>query len=107
MTEWVKACKTGDVDVEDLIRFDHGDETFAIYRSPDNAFFCTQGLCSHEQVHLCDGLVMDHEIECPKHNAKFDYRTGAVLRAPACDALQVFPVRVEGDTVYIGVEPKE
>jgi 3-phenylpropionate/trans-cinnamate dioxygenase ferredoxin component len=39
-----------------VIRFDHGGRTFAIYRSPDDAFFATDGLCTHEQVHLADGL---------------------------------------------------
>ena len=51
--------------------------------NPDDAFFCTDGLCTHESVHLADGLVMDHVIECPKHNGQFDYRTGEALRMPA------------------------
>ena len=58
MTEWIRACAADDVDEEDVIRFDHAGRTFAIYRSPDNAFFATDGLCTHEKVHLADGLVM-------------------------------------------------
>lgn len=100
---WTKACATDDVDEEDLIRWDHGDATYAIYRSPEGEFFATAGLCTHEQVHLCDGLVMGHLIECPKHNGQFDYRTGAARRTPVCVALQCFPVRVEGDHVYVEV----
>ena len=34
MANWQRACKTGDIDEEDLIRFDHDGRTFAIYRSP-------------------------------------------------------------------------
>jgi len=101
MADWIDACATDDIDAEDVMRFDRGDRTFAIYRSPDGAFFCTDGLCTHEQVHLADGLVMDHEIECPKHNATFDYRSGAALRAPACVALTTYPVKVEGGRVFI------
>ncbi len=62
-----------DIEEEDVIRFDHGGHTFAIYRSPDNKYFATDGLCTHEKVHLADGLVMDNIIECPKHNGRFDY----------------------------------
>lgn len=98
---WTDACAVEDVAPEDVIRFDHGDRTFAIYRAPDGGFFCTDGLCTHEQVHLEDGLVMDHEIECPKHNATFDYRTGKALRAPACVDLQTYPVRLDGGRVLI------
>lgn len=103
MREWIDACATDDIDEEDLIRFDHGGRTFAIYRSPDDEFFCTDGLCTHEQVHLADGLVMDHVIECPKHNGQFDYRTGKALRAPVCENLATYPVKVENGRVLIAI----
>lgn len=100
---WTQACATDDIDQEDLIRFDHNDQTYAIYHSPEGEFFATGGKCTHEEVHLCDGLVMGHLIECPKHNGQFDYRTGQAMRAPVCVNLQTFPVRVEGGLVYIEV----
>lgn len=100
---WIDACATDDIDREDLIRFDHGGQTFAIYHAPEGDFYCTAGMCSHENVHLCDGLVLDHLIECPKHNGQFDYRTGEAMRAPACVNLKTFPVKVEGDRVFIEV----
>lgn len=100
---WIDAIATDDVDEEDLIRFDHDGKTYCIYRSPNDEFFCTDGLCTHERVHLEEGLVMDYEIECPKHNAAFDYRTGEALRAPACVNLNTYPVKVEGDRVLIEI----
>ena len=100
---WIDACATDDIDTEDLIRFDHGGQTFAIYHAPEGDFYCTEGMCSHENVHLCDGLVMDHLIECPKHNGQFDYRTGEATRAPVCVNLKTFPVKVDGDRVFIEV----
>ena len=103
MPNWINACATGDIDEEDLIRFDHGNQTFAIYQSPEGDFFATAGRCTHEEVHLCDGLVMGHLIECPKHNGQFDYRTGAAMRAPVCVNLRTFTVKVEGDRVYIDI----
>ena len=56
MAEWIEACAAGDVDEEDVIRFDHAGRTFAVYRSPDDEYFATDGLCTHEHVHLADGL---------------------------------------------------
>lgn len=103
MADWIDACATDDIEEEDLIRFDLAGRTFAIYRSPDDEFFCTDGLCTHEHVHLADGLVMDYVIECPKHNGQFDYRTGEAKRAPVCENLITYPVRVEGDRVLIQV----
>lgn len=100
---WIAACAADDVEPEDVVRFDHGGRTFAIYRSPDDVYFATDGLCSHEQAHLADGLVIDHIIECPKHNGRFDYTTGEAKRAPACVNLRTYPVKVEGGTILIDV----
>jgi 3-phenylpropionate/trans-cinnamate dioxygenase ferredoxin subunit len=104
MANWVPACAVDDVEEEDVIRFDHGGATYAIYRAPDGGFFATDGLCTHEHVHLADGLVMDDTIECPKHNGRFNYKTGQALRAPVCVNLRVYPTRVVGDTVEIGID---
>ncbi len=100
---WIDACAPDDIEEEDLIRFDHDGRTFAIYHSPDGDFFCTDGLCTHEQVHLADGLVLDYVIECPKHNGQFDYRTGEAKRSPACEALKTYPTKVEGGRVWIEI----
>ena len=101
MSNWIEACAAGDIDEEDVIRFDHAGRSFAIYRSPDDEFFCTDGHCTHERVHLADGLVMDYVVECPKHNGQFDYRTGEAVRAPVCVNLATFQTRVEDGQVQI------
>ena len=103
MTVWVEACGAGDIDAEDVIRFDHGGKTYAIYRAPDDEFYATDGLCTHEKVHLADGLVMDSIIECPKHNGRFDYRTGEAKGAPVCVNLKTYPVKVEAGKVMIQI----
>jgi 3-phenylpropionate/trans-cinnamate dioxygenase ferredoxin subunit len=103
MTEWVVACGADGIDEEDVIRFDHGGRTFAIYRSPDDEYFATDGLCTHEKVHLSGGLVMDDIIECPKHNGRFNYKTGQAKGAPVCVNLQTYPVKVEGGQVLIQI----
>lgn len=103
MTHWIDACATHDIEAEDVIRFDHAGRTYAIFHAPDGQFFATDGLCTHENVHLADGLVMGHVIECPKHNGQFDYRTGEAKRAPVCVNLRTLPIRVEGGRVLIGL----
>jgi 3-phenylpropionate/trans-cinnamate dioxygenase ferredoxin component len=103
MPNWIRACATTDISLDEMIRFDHGSQTFVIVRSEDDKFFALDGICSHEKVHLCDGLVMDGMIECPKHNGVFDYRTGTAKRAPACINLKTFPVRIENGEVWVEI----
>lgn len=100
---WISACSADDIAAEDVKRFDHSGRTFAIYRSPDDKYYATDGLCTHEKVHLADGLVMDNIIECPKHNGRFDYRTGQARGAPVCVNLKTYPAKVEGGKVLIDI----
>jgi 3-phenylpropionate/trans-cinnamate dioxygenase ferredoxin subunit len=101
---WVDVCDVDEIDPEDVIRFDHAGRTYAVYRSESGKAFATDGLCTHEQVHLADGLVMDDTIECPKHNGRFNYQTGAPLRAPVCDALRTYPARQRDGRIEIEVD---
>ena len=103
MSNWIEVCGVEDIAQEDVMRFDQGPRTFAIYRSPDDKFYATDGLCTHEKVHLADGLVMDEIIECPKHNGRFDYRTGAAKGAPVCVNLKTYPVKVEAGKVLMDI----
>ncbi len=103
MAQWIAACAAGGIDEEDVMRFDHGGKTYAIYRSPDDKYYATDGICTHEHAYLTDGLVMDNIVECPKHNGRFDYRTGAARGAPVCVNLKTYPVKVEAGKVLIDV----
>jgi 3-phenylpropionate/trans-cinnamate dioxygenase ferredoxin component len=50
------------------------------------------------------GLVIDDIIECPKHNGRFDYRTGETKGAPACVDLKTYPVKIEDGKVRIDID---
>lgn len=104
MKQWVRACAVVDVELEDVWPFEYRGREYAIYRSPGDRFYATDGLCSHEEANLADGFVMEHIIECPRHNGRFDYRTGEAKGPPACVDLRTYPVKVEGGEVLIEVE---
>jgi 3-phenylpropionate/trans-cinnamate dioxygenase ferredoxin subunit len=99
---WIRACAADDIDDEDLLRFDHGENTYCIYNTPEG-FFATDGYCTHEEEHLENGIVIDCVIECPLHQGRFDVRNGKALSAPVCVDLKIWPVRIEADEVYINI----
>ena len=99
---WVLVGTTDNIEVEDIIRFDHNDRTFCVYKLEDG-FYATDGICTHEAVHLEDGLVMDNEIECPMHQGIFDIKSGKAVSPPACDDLKTYPIKVEENNIYIQI----
>jgi 3-phenylpropionate/trans-cinnamate dioxygenase ferredoxin component len=104
MSQWVRACGVDDVEEEDVIRWDHEGQTYAIYQSPENAFYATSGICTHEKTCLADGLVMGDIIECPKHNGRFNYKTGQAKGAPVIVDIRTFRTKVDGDDVMVEID---
>ncbi len=101
MTNWTAVCALDAIDDEDVLRFDHHHHhTYAVYRF-NGKVYATDGLCTHEKVHLADGLVMQHVVECPKHNGRFDIRDGRALGAPVCVNLKTYPAKIEGGQVLV------
>ena len=103
--DWVEVCATGDVDEEDVIRFDHGENTFCIYNT-SKGFYATDGYCTHEEEHLEYGIVEDTIIECPLHQGRFDIPTGKALGAPVCVDLKTYPVKIVNDRVLVNFTGK-
>jgi 3-phenylpropionate/trans-cinnamate dioxygenase ferredoxin component len=102
MSQWISVCALDDIEDEDVMRFDHAGQTYAVYRVADQVY-ATDGLCTHEKIHLSDGLVMEYVIECPKHNGRFDVRDGRALSAPACVNLKTYPARVDEGQIQIQI----
>jgi 3-phenylpropionate/trans-cinnamate dioxygenase ferredoxin subunit len=101
--QWVDVCPLTDLDRSDVIGFDHGERTFAVYRTADDRVYATDGLCTHGRVHLSKGFVEGNVIECSKHNGRFDFTTGSAKGAPALVDLGCHDVRVENGTIQLRV----
>ncbi|TIN74647.1 Rieske 2Fe-2S domain-containing protein [Mesorhizobium sp.] len=100
---WVEVCAVDALAPEEAMRFDHEGRSFAVIRSPDGNYFAIDGHCSHEKVHLADGIVDGNIIECPKHFGAFDYRTGEARALPACIDIRRYELKVASNVVLIKI----
>jgi Na+-transporting NADH:ubiquinone oxidoreductase subunit F len=87
-------CSASALEPGQVRRIDVDDRTFAVYCLGPDEYRLTDGLCTHGQAHLGDGLVIDGLIECPKHNGRFDIRTGEPVRRPVRVPLPTYRVDV-------------
>lgn len=100
---WVEVCGENDLPPSDVIRFDHGRKTFAVIRDQDGKLYATDGICTHGNNHLADGLVIAGTIECPKHNGRFHLKDGSPARAPICRGLATYPVESRDGRLFLCV----
>jgi 3-phenylpropionate/trans-cinnamate dioxygenase ferredoxin subunit len=67
----------------------------------DGELYAIEDVCTHDGGTLTGGDVDGHAVICPRHGARFDIRTGAVLCAPAYEDVATFPVRVANGRVQV------
>lgn len=69
----------------------------------EDGFFAVDDVCTHDGGPLGEGTLDGCLIECPRHGAQFDVRTGQVRRLPAVLPIRTYPVKVEEGKIYVGL----
>lgn len=100
---WISVCSAEKIKNEEAIRFDHQKKTYALYRNKNGKMYATDGICTHGNTHLGDGLVLDNIVECPKHNGRFNLDDGTPARPPVCRGLATYPVEERNGQLWINV----
>ena len=70
----------------------------------DGAYHAIDDVCTHDGGPLAEGELIGCEIQCPRHGARFDVRTGRPLCMPAIEPVTVHTTEVRGDDVYVAVQ---
>ena len=93
MTEplWHIVGNLEDVTRDDVIAKTIGSTTLALVRTSDDRIYAVDAICTHGKASLADGFVDGTEIECPKHNGRFNVVTGEAVASPARTALRTYP----------------
>jgi 3-phenylpropionate/trans-cinnamate dioxygenase ferredoxin component len=99
----VRVCK-----VDELLPGSEGrrvetDGTAVAIFNVDGEFYAIGDTCSHEEASLSEGFVEEDIVECPRHGAQFHIPTGQNRTLPATRPVPTFPVKVEGDEVFVEV----
>ncbi len=77
--------------------------TIAITRI-GSEFFAFEDNCSHDGEEISSGELVDGVITCPRHFAKFSIRDGSVLQFPATEPLTIYPIKVEGNEIFVDLD---
>lgn len=98
----MRACSVDEVGVGATFKFETDGTAICVVHC-DDGFHAVSDTCSHEDYSLSEGEVepAQCEIECWKHGSLFSLTTGEPLTLPATLPIEVYPVEVEGNSVFV------
>ena len=96
-----RACSLGDLPEVGAIQVIIAGEMIADVRDEAGDVHAISDMCTHATVPLSEGEVDDCTIECWLHGSRFDLRTGEPTGLPAITPVDVYPVTIEGDDVFV------
>ena len=100
MSDWISAVAESDlppgehtvVEVEGAVM---------VLVNLEGEYFAIEDICTHDGSEISSGCIVDGSIECPRHGARFDIRTGEVTAPPAYEPVDTFPVRVMDGVIQV------
>jgi 3-phenylpropionate/trans-cinnamate dioxygenase ferredoxin subunit len=100
MSDWVDVARVNELNPGDYRVVDVDDVEIAVINC-EGRFCAIEDVCTHDGGVLTGGEIEGCQIECPRHGARFDIKTGKALSAPAYEPVATFPVRVEDGIVQV------
>jgi 3-phenylpropionate/trans-cinnamate dioxygenase ferredoxin subunit len=105
MAEWIKVGEIGDwapPPGQVKVIMPRGDRIALC--NVDGELYAIDDVCTHDGGPLDQGELLGDQIECPRHGAMFDVRTGKALTLPAIFPIKTYPVKVEGNDILVELE---
>jgi 3-phenylpropionate/trans-cinnamate dioxygenase ferredoxin subunit len=102
-TGFVRVCRLDELPAVGAALAEIEGRRVSIVHTADGDVHCVDDTCTHANVSLSEGDLDGCTLECWLHGSRFDLRTGAPSGPPAVTPVPVYPVSVEGDTVFVTV----
>ena len=104
MRDFVAVAKENEIDEGAVKVVRVGDMPIGLTKIEDE-YFAFADVCTHDDGPVAEGELDGYVIECPRHGAKFDVRTGKVRQLPAVTPIPVYAVKVEDGAVWVSKQP--
>ena len=103
MADYLRACAVGDLADDSAISVELDGVPVCVAKT-EGEVFAIYDVCSHADVPLSEGEVCEGTVECWLHGSRFDLRSGHPTSLPANRPVPVYPVKIDGDDVFVAVK---
>lgn len=90
---WHQAVETGALELNKPISVDIDGDPVMLVKT-EQGIFALSDICSHAEVALSEGTVLDGKVECWLHGAQFDLTSGAAVCLPATKPVASYQTRI-------------
>ena len=104
--QWIEVGTISDIpkDGARVVKTPLGD--IAVFRNMQDEIFALRDKCPHKGGPLSQGIIFGKTVACPLHNWNIALDTGIAV-APDEGCAASFPIRVEGEKVFLSLTPSE
>ncbi len=104
MSDFVRVAREADVPAGTARVVTVDGHSIALCHVDGDAIYAIDNVCSHDGGPLGDGTLHADRVECPRHGALFDVRSGAAKTLPAVRGVRSYPVRIAGGDVEVALD---
>ena len=108
---WLKVADKSKFPSEGGTAVKYKDTEIAVFNfgKDGEEWYAISNLCPHKkQMILSRGMIGDvkgePKVACPYHKKQFSLQSGECLDDSSCGNVDTFPIKIEDNIVYIGVE---
>ena len=102
MAEWVRICGLAEAPAAGKVAEIEAGGTAICLANVNGELSALDNVCPHRQGPLGQGWIEGEAVICPWHSWAFNAKTG-LSEYPVDEAVAVFPVRVEGEDVFVKI----
>jgi 3-phenylpropionate/trans-cinnamate dioxygenase ferredoxin subunit len=99
----VKVATVTEIPAGEVRTYTVGDRSVAV-ANVGGSFYAIDDVCSHDGGPLGEGTLVDSQVECPRHGARFDLQTGRPTTLPAVVPVRTYAVEIDGEDVKVSFD---
>lgn len=101
MSNYVKVAALADIPVGGSKLVEVNRVRVALFNL-DGVVYALEDVCTHDGGPLVEGAIVNRcQVQCPRHGARFDIRTGAALSFPAFEPTTTYAVQLRDGEIWL------